>query len=872
MAIWQSEAGSLSYGFLTYQSSCPKTDVPQAVSFIEPQKVTDWLILFDAASGDDDPLIDPRGGELADYADGTGGIAMRSIENTTLARRLPDGVELDCGDGRRCQVLLSTGGCARVVFIPAAGFRQGRSWMIVDDGGDVAWEGRDRLEHGAAATPLPTIAESDGRVSLRGERLSVEIGFSPLRLRWTLPDGRPFAADRESRPYAFGRHRPSLLHAMARHPQDRYHGLGDKTGPLDLHGRRLRTVMTDALGFDPRSGDPLYKHWPLLIVRDGATGGYYGLLYDNLVAATFDLGAEHSNYYGLYRSYEAEDGDLDYWLIPGPHLADVVAGFTRLTGGMAFGPRWSLGFSQTAMGLPDAADAQERISAFIDRCLAERIPISAFHFGSGYTMIGKRRYVFNWNRDKFPAPERLMSKFRSAGMRTVANLKPCLLADHPHFAEVAEAGGFITDGTGGGPALSQFWDGEGAHLDFTSKAGIAWWQKGVREQILAMGMDAAWNDNNEYELWNEDARCDGFGASVPLDLVRPAHALLMTRASSEEQTRANAAERPFTVTRAGCPGIQRYAQTWSGDNSTSWESLRWNLRTGLQMSLSGMFNTGHDVGGFSGPVPEPELLVRCAQAGALHPRFIMNSWKAGGVVTTPWLHPEVLPAIRWAIRLRYRLMPYLYSLYRKAAEEGEPMLRPTFFDFPDDPRTLVENDELMLGPNLLAAPVVEEGARQRLVHLPRGPQGWYEFNGEAWHPSGEAVTLAAPLESLPLLVPEGGILPLTAEAADFGRLHDEPSRCVRVFPAKRAGRSSFVLYEDDGISRRCREGEFARLTFSLESDAEAVRIAVDREGDYRLPYEEVTVALPAAERRHLELRSGDGAPRLVAGGWKAHSL
>ena len=122
----------------------------------------------------------------------------------------------------------------------------------------------------------------------------------------------------------------------------------------------------------------------------------------------------------------------------------------------------------------------------------------------------------------------------------------------------------------------------------------------------------------------------------------------MTRASFEETAAFVPHERPYSITRAGCPGVQRYAQTWSGDNTTSWETLRWNLRTGLQMGLSGMANVGHDVGGFAGPVPEPELLVRWAQAGALHPRFIMNSWKACGTVTCPWMHASALPAVRRA--------------------------------------------------------------------------------------------------------------------------------------------------------------------------------------------------------------------------------
>jgi alpha-glucosidase len=795
---------------------------------------------------------------------------MKTITHATYTKTLDDGVELDCGDGLRCQVLLRGRQFVRVLFIPAAGFRQDRGWMIAGDGGDVPWEGRGRLERRAGSPPDFTVEASDGRVVLMTPALSLEINLSPLTLRWMLPDGTPFAADRPSFAYGFGQHRPSLLHAMARDAEDRYYGLGDKAGALNLHGRRLRTTMTDALGFDPQIGDPLYKHWPFLIVRDGATGTFYGVLYDNLAAATFDLGAEHNNYFGLYRSYEADDGDLDYTLIFGPRIADVVSGFAELTGKMAFGPRWSLGFAQTAMALADADDAQARISAFIDHCAEAAIPISAFHFGSGYTIIGKRRYVFHWNRTKFPEPQRLTAKFKAAGMRVVANLKPCLLDDHPRFGEVAEAGAFVADKATAGPARSQFWDGEGAHLDFTNPAAIAWWQQGLREQILANGIDSAWNDNNEYAIFNEDAACAGFGRKAPLDLLRPVQSLLMTRASFEGQARANASERPFTVTRSGCPGIQRYAQTWSGDNSTNWESLRWNLRTGLGMSLSGMFNTGHDVGGFSGPVPEPELLLRFVQAGVLHPRFIMNSWKPNGVVTTPWMHPEVLGAVRSAIRLRYRLMPYLYSLYRRAAQCGEPMLRPTFYDFPDDPQALAENDELMLGASLLAAPVVEKGARERQVYLPRGPSGWYAFDDESWHPAGASVTLPAPLERLPLLVPEGAMLPLTHEAADFSRLHDEPSRCLRVFPHKAAGQSRFTLYEDDGIGHGYRDGAFAELTFTLASDATSIRLSLAKTGDYALPYDTIAVSLPAAERRGLIIDNRGGAPVLQPKTWTMH--
>ena len=522
---------------------------------------------------------------------------MKPLRTAHLIEQTPHGVLLGADGGMTVRISLLAPGLGRVTCIRGSGLRQPTTWMVPGADLDTPWEGRNRLDD--SRWPPPVIArEQDGAtLVLQTGDFAVRIHLAPFRLEWLL-DGQVFLADRASMPTMFAARTDALEHHAVRHPEDRYYGLGDKTGPLDLHGRRLRTRMTDALGYDPRTGDPLYKHWPFLITRDGVTGLSYGVLYDNMAEASFDLGATHDNYHGLFRSYEASGGDLDYYVFPGPALRDVTRHFLALTGRAAMAPRWSLGYAQTAMAIADAPDAQARIETFIGRCAAERVPVSAFHFGSGYTSIGSKRYVFNWNRRKFPDPEGLMRRFHAAGMRVVANLKPCLLDDHPLYAQAAQAGAFVRDGQGD-PLLSQFWDGEGAHIDFTSAAGVQWWQHGLASAVLVAGIDAGWNDNNEYELWDEDAAC----AAGSLALVRPVQSLLMTRATIEAQRRHAPAERAFTVTRAGCPGIQRYAQSWSGDNTTSWESLRWNLRTGLQMALSGIANTGHDIGGFARPGP-----------------------------------------------------------------------------------------------------------------------------------------------------------------------------------------------------------------------------------------------------------------------------
>ncbi len=613
--------------------------------------------------------------------------------------------------------------------------------------------------------------------------------------------------------------------------------------------------MRDSLGFDPERGDPLYKNWPFLIVRDGPSGVSHGLFYDNGAEGAFDLGCEHDNYFGRYRAYEAEDGDLDLYLILGPRLLDVTQKFVALTGRAALPPRWSLGFAQTAMALADAPDAQAQIQGVIDAAKAYDVPISAFHFGSGYTSIGKKRYVFTWSRAKFPDPKALTRAFADAGIKVVANIKPCLLDDHPLYGEVEAKGGFIAGSKAHAPLKSQFWDGEGAHVDFTNPAGVAWWKDGLTREVLAYGIDAGWNDNNEYGLWDDEATCAGFGEPTPLALMRPAQALLMTRATREAQLAARPGVRPFTVTRAGGPGLQRYAQTWSGDNTTSWESLRWNFRTGLGMSLSGLFNIGHDVGGFAGPPPDAELLIRWTQAGLIHPRFIMNSWKDDGVTTSPWLHLEALPTIREALRLRLRLMPYLYSAMVLAHEAHVPVLRPTFVAFEDDPACFADADAAMFGPCLLAAPVLSEGAREVEVYLPRGPESWRDIWTGWVYAAGRRVKIPAPIDRLPLLAPAGAIVATTDSGDDYSRLHDEPSRAVYLFPGGGEGASGALLFEDDGVSLA---GASTRVTIGLNWTASRVRVEVGRSGDYPLPYQELRVILPEDETRTVELSGADG--------------
>ena len=794
---------------------------------------------------------------------------MIPLRRATLHSRTDDSALFALEPGWRCEVRLLAAGVGRVLFHPPHGLREPRTWTIAAaEAGDVPWNGRERLAIPRLDASAVTLEVAADTVTVAAGALRAVVRLSPFGIDWQQSsNGRwiTCCADRSTYAYATGQRTTRVVHSVARDAHDQYFGLGDKTGPLDKHGRRLRTLQLDALGYNGETSDPLYKHWPFFVGRRRDSGLCYGVYYDTLSETTFDFGQEFDNYHGFYRSTDIADGDLDYYVLAGPDVPGALARFMHLIGGTALPPRWTLGFANTAMGLADAPDAQAQLAAFLARAGEERIPLSAFHFGSGYTSRGKRRYVYTWNRDKFPEPKRLTRAFQDAGVRLVANLKPCLLDDHPAFADVKARGGFVAtaDGT---PCLEQFWDGWGAHLDFTHPVGIDWWQRGLTEQILDYHIDAAWNDNNEYEVWDENGQSHGFGTPIPIARSRPLHALLMTRASFEAQARRTPGERVYTVTRAGIPGVQRHAQTWSGDNTTSWHTLRWNQSMALTMGLSGMFNIGHDIGGFAGPTPDAELLTRWMQACALNPRCIMNSWKEDGSVNTPWLHPQAIDDIRAAIELRLTLLPYLYSCLHDAVASHRPVLRPTFFEFPDDPRCWDANDEMLVGPDLLVAPVFEPGATTRAFYLPKSANtpGWRCYYTGEWHRAGTSVTVASPIGRLPLFVRAGAVLP-TTDAADAAQRTDEPSRALRLYPVP-AGegahtRAISAWIEDDGHSLDWQAGEVTTISGVLDSKEAHLKLTLRRSGDYPLPCTRVRVIVPDGEARPLDIdAAGLGVP------------
>jgi alpha-glucosidase len=730
----------------------------------------------------------------------------------------------------------------RVFVLPDGAPVMPRTWAIAPGAEDVAAEGRDRFDTAGFSAPDYTLEKTDERLVITTTALRLSIRLRGLFCRWEMatPAGwREIARDRPTQAYNFGWWDEPVRHHLVLKPGERYFGLGERSGPMDRAGRRLRLSNTDAMGYSAATSDPLYKHIPFYITFGAeAPAAAFGLFYDTLADCTFDFGQELSNYHGRYRSFAAEAGDLDYYVIAGPAVADVTRRFTWLTGRPAFLPKWGLGYSGSTMSYTDAPDAQAEMAGFIAGCREHDILCDSFHLSSGYSSIGPRRYVFHWNRDKFPDPAGFAASYRAAGVRLVANIKPCLLDDHPRFAEAQSRGLLITDDAGE-PYRVQFWDGLGAYLDFTNPETLDWWKEHVEADLLAYGIAATWNDNNEFEIPSGAARAAMFGAGGSANAAKPLQPMLMMRASREAQRRHAPDQRPFVVSRSGAAGMQRYAQTWSGDNATSWETLRFNIRMGLGLALSGVSNAGHDIGGFAGPAPDPELFVRWVQAGVFMPRFSIHSWNDDGTANEPWMHPAATPAVRALIALRYRLLPYLYDLAWRHHDAFEPIIRPTFAEFPDDPVCLADNDELMLGPWLLTAPVVEAGAETRTLYLPAGAAWWNWWTGERFE-GGQSVATPAPWTQPVMFVREGGVIALNIADQHFD--HRADTRAFALFPP-RDGSFSATCFEDDGETASGAHG-FWRI--EAANTGGRLSVGCSKQGRAPPPGDRITVLLPRA--------------------------
>ena len=342
---------------------------------------------------------------------------------------------------------------------------------------------------------------------------------------------------------------------------------------------------------------------------------------------------------------------------------------------------------------------------------------------------------------------------------------------------------------------------------------------------------------------DKDCRCDFEGKGGTIGQLKSVMSNIMCHITDEAIHETFENTRPYIVCRSGHCGIQRYAQTWAGDNLTCWDSLKYNIATILGMGLSGVASQGCDIGGFFGPAPEGELFIRWIQNGIFQPRFSIHSTNTDNTVTEPWMYSDLKDDIRRAIEFRYQLSPYLYSLTERAHETGLPIMEAMCSAFQNDPKCYDEGVNFMFGDSLLVANVVEKGAKTRSIYLPEGDT-FYDFYTREAYAGGQTIEIPVTISSIPLYVRSGALVPLAANK--MNNLATQQATGITLLCA--ADKDGFFqLYEDDGVSMDYENGKYLKTAITMTT-GERTYLDFKQEGSYETAVETMSIDMIHREK------------------------
>jgi alpha-D-xyloside xylohydrolase len=654
----------------------------------------------------------------------------RRVQRVRTLRPRRDSIEITAEDDRGARVAIEVRPVAPSIIrlhIGAGAARASRL-LVADAPASTDW----------------SVDENTSGWSMYTSAVSLEIDRDPYRLRLKDASGNErFVDEPNDRDIRGGYHHFPTGHARGLRwltgglkPGEALFGLGEHFGALDRRGQAFASWTVDAFGV---RSDRAYKNVPLLLSSQG-----YGVFFDMTAPLYYDLGQASV---AAWQATARAD-HLRVYLILADGIAPMIQAYHRLTGAPAVPPDWSFGFWISRWGYRN----REEVMAVARRMREERVPCDVIHVDPYWMRYHEGHHGdLEWDESAFPDPKGMIAELQALGFRLSLWESPYVPLDSEMRVE-GERKGFLLMAKGGsGPALVHGFAKPSAAIDFTNPDAVEWF-KAKNRRLLEMGVAVMKTDFAE-GMPDDAAPHDG----TPAEQLHNLYPLLYQRAVFEATGEVHGYG--LVWGRSGYAGSQRYPVQWGGDPGCTFEDMAASLRGALSWILSGAAFASFDMGGFFGTPtltdpPSPELYVRWSQMGLLFSHARAHGHTAP---REPWAYGEpALTIFRRYAQLRYRLLPYLYAAARRAAE-GAPLVRPLVYDFPADRATYHIDDEYMLGPDLLVAPMFKPQGR-RDVYLPAG--AWYDFWTDRRFDGASWITYDAGLETLPLLVRAGTVLPL----------------------------------------------------------------------------------------------------------------
>lgn len=701
-------------------------------------------------------------------------------------------ITFTCSNNQKVSLKLCSSGVVKIWYAPAGSFtRNNPSFAVINE--ELEAMNNIHVEEQAQSYEIFT------------SKLRIRVNKNPFRLQLFDKYQKLLLGDFKNKGLLSDSDR--IISYKSLRFDEQFFGLGEKSGPLNKRGRSYKMWNSDKPCYGPIE-DPLYKSIPFFI-----SSYKYGVFFDNTYKTEFKFGSESNDYF----SFEAPGGEMIYYFIFGNDYKQIIEQYIGLTGKPIMPPKWAFGFSQSR-GMYTYEDQAKSIANEFRR---RKIPCDIIYQDIGWV---QHLQDFEWNKERYKDPRGMLKHLDSLGFKMIISQDPVISQkENKQWIEADSLQFFTTDTrTNKSYDMPWPWGGNCGVVDFT-KPGVADWWGNYQQKPLNDGVRGFWTDMGEPAWSNEDAS-DRLFMKHHLgmhDEIHNVYGLTWDKVVKEQFEKHNPNKRVFQMTRAAYAGLQRYTFGWSGDAGNGnnvlegWDQLANQVPMSLSAGMGGIPFWACDISGYCGDITDhnamAELYTRWMQFGVFNP--LSRAHHEGNHAAEPWMFGEEAEKnSRVAIQLKYQLFPYLYTYAREAYDKGIPIMRALLLEYPNDPETFKTDGQFLFGKELLVAPVVKKGAVTKKVYLPEGE--WIDFNNNKTVYEGEQwITCKAPLNTIPLFVKKGSIIPMMP-VMNFIHEKEVYPLYLMIYPANENQQATFELYEDDGESLDYQENIYAKTKFS----------------------------------------------------------
>ena len=648
-----------------------------------------------------------------------------------------------------------------------------------------------------------SFAKTDNSLTLLTKGITVVINKSPFKITYSNL-GKVLLSEKMG--YAKVNDSTETLSFNLDNSEALYGG-GARALGMNRRGNRLQLYNRAHYGYETKA-ELMNFCIPLVM-----SSKLYAVHFDNAAIGYLDLDSQKNN----TLTYETISGRKTYQVIVGDSWADLVSNYTDLTGKQPLLPRWALGNFSSRFGYHNQDEVENTIKKFEQNQIpVDAIILDLYWFGN--TIKGTMGNL-EWDKVNFPNPDKMISDLNAKGLKTILITEPFILTTSSKWQEAVDKKVLVTDKTGK-PATWDFYFGNTSVVDIFKPEGSAWFWN-VYKRLINQGVGGMWGDLGEPEVFPSKVITVGGKA----DEVHNIYGHNWAKLIADGYKKDFPTQRPFILMRAGYSGSQRFGMVpWSGDVSRSWGGLQSQMEIALQMGMQGLGYMHSDLGGFAGDYFDNELYLRWLQYGVFNPIFRPHAQED---VASEVARKDIatMAAAKKQVELRYQLIPYNYTLSFDNNQKGTPLMRPLFFEEPNNNSLTSLAGSYFWGNDFLITPITKAGVTSTEIYFPKS-SNWFDFYTNEKHNAGTTDTVKVNEDYIPTFVRGGSFIPMIETIQNTSSYSIDNFKLHYYFDESVA-HSKGMLYNDDGVTPNAFEKEqYEAVHFSSNTSAKSLMIKI----------------------------------------------